>query len=157
MLMNKRKFRMMGWAVAAVLAMTPFLHGCAAGDTNTDANQNEGSGQETSQMEPSTSQTETVRYGQVMAVNGDEVTVDLGELENAQDGSGAKTFVADEDEITFNKGNVVVMDESGAVADDPTFAADDVLVMRGAGLGSDFVPEKIEILDITENGLGTDK
>ena len=41
--MNKRKMRMMGMVLAGVLAMTPFLHGCAiddGGSSNDNGSQN---------------------------------------------------------------------------------------------------------------------
>ena len=41
--MNKRKMRMMGMVLAGVLAMTPFLHGCATddgGSSNDNGSQN---------------------------------------------------------------------------------------------------------------------
>ena len=137
--------------LAGVLALTPFLHGCSSG---TDAQSaDSGTQSSTEQQQNTGSQTDVVHYGQVMAVNGDEITVVLGEMKDAQDGSGKKTFEADEDEITFNKGDVVIVDESGAVIDDPVLAADDVIVMSGTGEGTDYRPSKVEIVDVVENGV----
>ena len=142
--------------LAGVLALTPFLHGCATDDgaSNGNGSQNSTEQQQNGSEQQNTgSQTDVVHYGQVMAVNGDEITVVLGEMKDAQDGSGKKTFEADEDEITFNKGDVVIVDESGAVIDDPMLAADDVIVMSGTGEGTDYRPSKVEIVDVVEYGV----
>ncbi|MBC2889649.1 hypothetical protein [Gordonibacter massiliensis (ex Traore et al. 2017)] len=154
--MNKRKMRMMGMVLAGVLALTPFLHGCATdnGASNDNGSQNATEQQQNgSEQQNAGSQDDVARYGQVMAVNGDEITVVLGEMKDAQDGSGKKTFVAEEDEITFNKGDVDIVDESGAVIDDPVLVADDVVVMSGTGEGTDYRPSKVEIVDVVENGV----
>ena len=141
--MNKRKMRMMGMVLAGVLAMTPFLHGCATDDGGS-SNDN-GSQNSTEQQEQNGSEQ------QVMGVNGDEITVVLGDL-SAADGEGLQKFEAQEDEVTFNKGDVVIVDESGAVVDDPTVSADQIVVMSGSGDGPDFRPSKLEILQSNADG-----
>ena len=112
--MNKRKMRMMGMVLAGVLAMTPFLHGCATddgGSSNDNGSQNATEQQEQngSEQQNTGSQGDVVYYGQVMGVNGDEITVVLGDL-SAADGEGLQKFEAQEDEVTFNKGDVVIVD-----------------------------------------------
>lgn len=103
--MNKRKMRMMGMVLAGVLAMTPFLHGCATddgGSSNDNGSQNSTEQQEQngSEQQNTGSQGDVVYYGQVMGVNGDEITVVLGDL-SAADGEGLQKFEAQEDEVTF--------------------------------------------------------
>ena len=44
------------------------------------------------------------------------------------------------------------MDESGAVVDDPTVSADQIVVMSGSGDGPDFRPSKLEILQSNADG-----
>ena len=154
--MNKRKMRMMGMVLAGVLAMTPFLHGCATvdgGSSNDNGSQNSTEQQEQngSEQQNTGSQGDVVYYGQVMGVNGDEITVVLGDL-SAADGEGLQKFEAQEDEVTFNKGDVVIVDESGAVVDDPTVSADQIVVMSGSGDGPDFRPSKLEILQSNADG-----
>ena len=154
--MNKRKMRMMGMVLAGVLAMTPFLHGCATddgGSSNDNGSQNatEQREQNGSEQQNTGSQGDVVYYGQVMGVNGDEITVVLGDL-SAADGEGLQKFEAQEDEVTFNKGDVVIVDESGAVVDDPTVSADQIVVMSGSGDGPDFRPSKLEILQSNADG-----
>ena len=124
----------MGMVLAGVLAMTPFLHGCATddgGSSNDNGSQNatEQREQNGSEQQNTGSQGDVVYYGQVMGVNGDEITVVLGDL-SAADGEGLQKFEAQEDEVTFNKGDVVIVDESGAVVDDPTVSADQIVVMK---------------------------
>ena len=154
--MNKRKMRMMGMVLAGVLAMTPFLHGCATddgGSSNDNGSQNSTEQQEQngSEQQNTGSQGDVVYYGQVMGVNGNEITVVLGDL-SAADGEGLQKFEAQEDEVTFNKGDVVIVDESGAVVDDPTVSADQIVVMSGSGDGPDFRPSKLEILQSNADG-----
>ena len=146
--MNKRKMRMMGLGLAGVLAMTPFLHGCATDDGGSS---NDNGSQNSTEQQNTGSQGDVVYYGQVMGVNGDEITVVLGDL-SAADGEGLQKFEAQEDEVTFNKGDVVIVDESGAVVDDPTVSADQIVVMSGSGDGPDFRPSKLEILQSNADG-----
>ena len=108
--MNKRKMRMMGMVLAGVLAMTPFLHGCATDDGGS-SNDN-GSQNSTEQQE--------------------------------QNGS--------EQQNPGSQGDVVIVDESGAVVDDPTVSADQIVVMSGSGDGPDFRPSKLEILQSNADG-----
>ena len=142
--------------LAGVLAMTPFLHGCATddgGSSNDNGSQNSTEQQEQngSEQQNTGSQGDVVYYGQVMGVNGDEITVVLGDL-SAADGEGLQKVEAQEDEVTFNKGDVVIVDESGAVVDDPTVSADQIVVMSGSGDGPDFRPSKLEILQSNADG-----
>ena len=156
--MSKRKMRMMGMVLAGVLAMTPFLHGCATDDggtSNDNGSQNsteQQDGQQNGSEQQNTgSQGDAVYYGQVIGVDGDEITVVLGDLA-AADGEGLQKFESQEDEVTFNKGDVVIVDESGAVVDAPTVSADQIVVMSGTGDGPDFRPSKLEILQSNADG-----
>ena len=53
---------------------------------------------------------------------------------------------------TPDYGDVVIVDESGAVVDDPTVSADQIVVMSGSGDGPDFRPSKLEILQSNADG-----
>lgn len=160
--MNKKKTRAFAWATAAVLAFTPFLGGCAA-DDGADNADNPGAQQELTYDEQQrnqdegsigqSAQGEGVQYGQVMAVNGNQATVVVGELENATDGSGAQTFNSGQDEITFDMTEVQITDESGAQTDDQALSVDDVIIMTGTGEGSNFKPEKVEIVEVATVGM----
>lgn len=157
--MNKKKTRAFAWATAAVLAFTPFLGGCAA-DDGADNADNPGAQQELTYDEQQRNETEGsigqnaegVQYGQVMAVNGNQATVVVGELENAADGSG-QTFTSGQDEITFDMTEVEIVDESGAQSDDQALSVDDVIIMSGTGEGSNFKPEKVEIVEVATVGM----
>ena len=170
--MSKKKMRAFAGAMAVVLAFVPFLSGCAANDAEDNPQaQQELNADEQSRNEAEGSIGETVQYGQVMAMNGSTATVVVGTLANANDGSGSQAFNAGQDEITFDEGDVSIVDESGAelegralsaddesgaVIDDPMLAADDVIVMRGTGSGTDFKPTTIEILDVAGAGTNAD-
>ena len=152
--MSKKKMRAFAGAMAVVLAFVPFLSGCAANDAEDNPQaQQELNADEQSRNEAEGSIGETVQYGQVMAMNGSTATVVVGTLANANDGSGSQAFNAGQDEITFDEGDVSIVDESGAELEGRTLSADDVIVMRGTGSGTDFKPTTIEILDVA--GAGT--
>ena len=144
----KKKMRAFACAAAATLAIVPFLSGCTA---NNEADNGQGEVQEniTEQQQGATGEgvVEDVMYGAVMAVNGNEVTVVLGELDHPSDGE-EQTFTAGEDEIVFDKTVVGVTDESGASVDPEQLGTDDVIVMRGDGAGADFKPYVVEIVDL---------
>ncbi|MFR7495160.1 MAG: hypothetical protein ACLUVF_10995 [Adlercreutzia sp.] len=70
--------------------------------------------------------------------------------------SGSQAFNAGQDEITFDEGDVSIVDESGAELEGRTLSADDVIVMRGTGSGTDFKPTTIEILDVAGAGTNAD-
>ena len=147
--MSKKKMRAFAGAMAVVLAFVPFLSGCAANDAEDNPQaQQELNADEQSRNEAEGSIGETVQYGQVMAMNGSTATVVVGTLANANDGSGSQAFNAGQDEITFDEGDVSIVDESGAELEGRTLSADDVIVMRGTGSGTDFKPTTIEILDV---------
>ena len=100
--MSRRKLKMLFWAVAAVLAFIPFLQGCAADDGRTDGS--EGAGAEGQQNEQGMQdegssdgavndvQAQDVQYGQVVSVDGDEVTVLLGEYAAAAADADSQSF-----------------------------------------------------------------
>ena len=135
--MSKKKMRAFAGAMAVVLAFVPFLSGCAANDAEDNPQaQQELNADEQSRNEAEGSIGETVQYGQVMAMNGSTATVVVGTLANANDGSGSQAFNAGQDEITLS--------------------ADDVIVMRGTGSGTDFKPTTIEILDVAGAGTNAD-
>ena len=139
--MSKKKMRAFAGAMAVVLAFVPFLSGCAANDAEDNPQaQQELNADEQSRNEAEGSIGETVQYGQVMAMNGSTATVVVGTLANANDGSGSQAFNAGQDEITFDEGDVSIVDESGAELEGRTLSADDVIVMRGTGSGTDFKP-----------------
>lgn len=162
--MSKRKMRAFAMAMATALAFVPFLGGCTSandgeGDANGNGNgnaQQELSYDEQQRNEAEGSIGEGVQYGQVMAVNGNEATVVLGDLGEASDGSGSQTFSSGQDEITFDTTGVKIVDETGAEVQNPTLSADDVIVMRGTGTGKDFVPTTVEVLDIAGAGTNAD-
>ena len=132
--MSKKKMRAFAGAMAVVLAFVPFLSGCAANDAEDNPQaQQELNADEQSRNEAEGSIGETVQYGQVMAMNGSTATVVVGTLANANDGSGSQAFNAGQDEITFDEGDVSIVDESGAELEGRTLSADDVIVMHGIG------------------------
>ena len=111
--MSKKKMRAFAGAMAVVLAFVPFLSGCAANDAEDNPQaQQELNADEQSRNEAEGSIGETVQYGQVMAMNGSTATVVVGTLANANDGSGSQAFNAGQDEITFDEGDVSIVDES---------------------------------------------
>lgn len=155
--MSKKKMRAFAGAMAVVLAFIPFLSGCATNEAadNPQAAQELGA-DEQSRNEAEGSIGENVQYGQVMAMNGTQATVVVGELADANDGSGSQTFNAGQDEIVFDENDVSIVDESGAQIEGRTLSADDVIVMRGTGSGSGFKPTTIEILDVAGAGTNAD-
>lgn len=155
--MSKKKMRAFAGAMAVVLAFVPFLTGCTdnAAQDNPQAQQ-ELNADEQARNEAEGSIRENVQYGQVMAVNGTQATVVVGELAEAMDGSGSQTFDSGQDEITFDEGDVSIVDESGAEIEGRTLSADDVIVMRGTGSGADFKPTTIEIIDVAAAGTNAD-
>lgn len=147
--MSKKKIKAFACAMAAALAFIPFLGGCtpAAEDMGTDQGVVEESAVQNQQGGSADQQ--SIEYAQVMAVNGDQVTVVLGELTHPSDGEET-AFASGQDEVVFSVTDVTVMDESGAVVDAPSISADDVLIMRGTGSGSDFKPQSVEIVNLSQ-------
>ena len=154
--MSKKKMRAFAGAMAVVLRFRTVFCGCAANDAEDNPHQQELNADEQSRNEAEGSIGETVQYGQVMAMNGSTATVVVGTLANANDGSGSQAFNAGQDEITFDEGDVSIVDESGAELEGRTLSADDVIVMRGRGSGTDFKPTTIEILDVAGAGTNAD-
>lgn len=152
--MNKRKMRAFAWATAAVLAFVPFLGGCAAETDNNEAAQQELANEEQQRNVAEGSIGQSEQYGQVMAVNGNQATVALGQLDEAQDGSDSKTFSAGQDEITFDMTVIPIVDETGA--GDKVLSADDLVFMQGEGTGSDFMPTSVTIVDAAGAGTNAD-
>lgn len=142
-------------ALATALALVPFMHGCTSGSDAASKN-DDVPGTSTEQQQQEGSQSDVVYYGQVMGVNGDEITVVLGNLTDTANDNGFRQFVANENEVTFNKGDVVIVDEAGAVIDDPTVSADQIVVMSGSGDGSDFRPAKMELLQTSDEGVNAE-
>ena len=154
--MSRRKLKMLFWAVAAVLAFIPFLQGCAADDGRTDGS--EGAGAEGQQNEQGMQdegspdgavndvQAQDVQYGQVVSVDGDEVTVLLGEYAAAAADADSQSFAAGEDQITFDLQNVKVTDEMGADRAKDGLAAGALVERTGTGTGMDFTPESIMVV-----------
>lgn len=151
--MNKRKMRAFAWATAAVLAFVPFLGGCAAETDNNEVAQQELANDEQERNVAEGSIGQEYQYGQVMAVNGNEATVALGQLNEAQDGSGGKTFTLGNNEITFDMSVIPIVDETNAGKN--TLSADDVVYMQGEGTGSDFQPTSVTIVDVADAGSNT--
>ena len=60
------------------------------------------------------------------------------------------------DEQSRNEAEGSIGDESGAELEGRTLSADDVIVMRGTGSGTDFKPTTIEILDVAGAGTNAD-
>lgn len=145
----KKKMRMFACAAAAALAIVPFLSGCAADDDNQYGTANQ-EGTSTEQQQSGSAEQivpEVVEYGQVMAVNGDQVTVALGKMEHPEDGEN-RSFAMGEDEIVFDRTGIEITDESGAMLDPTTLIADDVVIMKGTGEGADFKPAVVEIVKL---------
>lgn len=157
----KKKMRAFAFATATVLAFMPFLGGCAAGEDIAGGGGSEGQQelaydeQQRNEAEGSIGQdAEGMQYGQVMAVNGNQATVVVGELADAVDGS--KAFNSGQDEITLDMNEVRIVDESGAAVEGRQLSADDIVVMKGSGEGADFKPETIEIMDVAAAGTNAD-
>ena len=79
-------------------------------------------------------------------VDGDEVTVLLGEYAAAAADADSQSFAAGEDQITFDLQNVKVTDEMGADLAKDGLAAGDLVEMTGTGTGMDFTPESIMVV-----------
>lgn len=138
----KKRMRAFACAAAATLAIVPFMSGCVADEAQTDGKTTEGA---TTEQQDTTSETaEVVKYGQVMAVNGDEVTVVLGEVDQPN-GNNEGSFTMGQDEITFDRTGVEITDGSGAMLDPTTLTVDTVIAMKGTGEGADFKPAVVEI------------
>lgn len=161
--MSKKKMRAFTWAMMTALAFVPFLGGCAAGNEDTaqddaaqqDAAQEELNADEQDRNESEGAITEGVEYGQILSVDGDQVTVVMGDLDHPDD-SAELRFTSGEDEITFNMNDVKVVDESGAEVTDPTLEADQVIIMEGSGEGADFTPTSIQIVELDGAGTSAD-
>ena len=149
--MSKKKMRAFACAAATTLAFVPFLAGCTPDDTAGQMGGGETQDNATEQQQGTGGGVEnTVEYGQVMGVNGDEVTVVLGELTDPADGSDGKAFAAGQDEVVFSVTDVEVTDENGAAMETPTLSADDVVIMKGTGSGADFKPESVQIVNLAQ-------
>ena len=138
----KKRMRAFACAAAATLAIVPFMSGCAADEAQSEGQTTEGA--TTEQQDTMGEAAEVVKYGQVMAVNGDEVTVVLGEVDQPN-GDDEGSFTMGQDEITFDRTGVEITDGSGAMLDPTTLTVDTVIAMKGTGEGADFKPAVIEI------------
>lgn len=138
----KKRMRAFACAAAATLAIVPFMSGCAADEAQSEGQTTEGA--TTEQQDTMGEAAEVVKYGQVMAVNGDEVTVVLGEVDQPN-GDDEGSFTMGQDEITFDRTGVEITDGSGAMLDPTTLTVDTVIAMKGTGEGADFKPTVIEI------------
>ena len=138
----KKRMRAFACAAAATLAIVPFMSGCAADEAQSEGQTTEGA--TTEQQDTMGEAAEVVKYGQVMAVNGDEVTVVLGEVDQPN-GDDEGSFTMGQDEITFDRTGVEITDGSGAMLDPTTLTVDTVIAMTGTGEGADFKPAVIEI------------
>lgn len=139
----KKRMRAFACAAAATLAIVPFMSGCAAEEAQTDGQATEGA--TTEQQEGTSGEAaEVVKYGQVMAVNGDEVTVVLGDVDQPN-GDDEGSFKMGDDEITFDRTGIEISDGSGAMLDPTTLTVDTVIAMKGTGEGADFKPAVVEI------------
>lgn len=139
----KKRMRAFACAAAATLAIVPFMSGCAADEAQTDGQATEGA--TTEQQEGTSGEAaEVVKYGQVMAVNGDEVTVVLGDVDQPN-GDDEGSFKMGDDEITFDRTGIEITDGSGAMLDPTTLTVDTVIAMKGTGEGADFKPAVVEI------------
>lgn len=138
----KKRMRAFACAAAATLAIVPFMSGCAADEAQSEGQTTEGA--TTEQQDTMGEAAEVVKYGQVMAVNGDEVTVVLGEVDQPN-GDDEGSFTMGQDEITFDRTGVEITDGSGAMLDPTTLTVDTVIAMKGTGEGTDFKPAVIEI------------
>ena len=138
----KKRMRAFACAAAATLAIVPFMSGCAADEAQSEGQTTEGA--TTGQQDTMGEAAEVVKYGQVMAVNGDEVTVVLGEVDQPN-GDDEGSFTMGQDEITFDRTGVEITDGSGAMLDPTTLTVDTVIAMKGTGEGADFKPAVIEI------------
>lgn len=156
--MSKKKMRAFAWAMMTALAFVPFLSGCAATEENAaeeEAAQEELNADAQDRNETEGSISEGVEYGQITSVDGNEVTVLLGDLNQPSNGAEV-TFTAGEDELVFNLDEVTVVDESGAEVTDPKLEADQVIILEGTGEGADFTPTAIQIVDLTGAGTSAD-
>ena len=138
----KKRMRAFACAAAATLAIVPFMSGCAADEAQSEGQTTEGA--TTEQQDTMGEAAEVVKYGQVMAVNGDEVTVVLGEVDQPN-GDDEGSFTMGQDEITFDRTGVEITDGSGAMLDPTTLTVDTVIAMKGTGEWADFKPAVIEI------------
>ena len=138
----KKRMRAFACAAAATLAIVPFMSGCAADEAQSEGQTTEGA--TTEQQDTMGEAAEVVKYGQVMAGNGDEVTVVLGEVDQPN-GDDEGSFTMGQDEITFDRTGVEITDGSGAMLDPTTLTVDTVIAMKGTGEGADFKPAVIEI------------
>ena len=138
----KKRMRAFACAAAATLAIVPFMSGCAADEAQSEGQTTEGA--TTEQQDTMGEAAEVVKYGQVMAVNGDEVTVVLGEVDQPN-GDDEGSFTMGQDEITFDRTGVEITDGSGAMLDPTTLTVDTEIAMKGTGEGADFKPAVIEI------------
>lgn len=154
--MSKRKMKAFACALAAALAFIPFLGGCTTStEDNGSANQaTQTEEQERNEVEGSIGQ--DVAYGQVMGIDGDQITVVTGELTHPADGSDGQVFTSGNGEIVFNASDVTIVDESGAAVEGRTLSADDVIIMKGTGTGEDFKPQSVEIIDVAGAGTNAD-
>ena len=141
----KKRMRAFACAAAATLAIVPFMSGCAADEAQSEGQTTEGA--TTEQQDTMGEAAEVVKYGQVMAVNGDEVTVVLGEVDQPN-GDDEGSFTMGQDEITFDRTGVEITDGSGAMLDPTTLTVDTVIAMKGTGEGADFKPAVLEIANL---------
>lgn len=153
--MSKKKMRAFACAVAATLAFAPFLGGCMADGTDAQPQFNE-EGQREDVGSAVDEDDEAVRFGQVVSVDGDAVTIVMGELRGSSEGE-RKSFSAGEDEMPLDMTEVRIVDESGSTVEGQTLEADDVVAMWGTSEGTSFKPEMVEILDVAYSGANADE
>ena len=147
----KKKMRAFACAAATTLAIVPFLSGCSADDANgagDNAGENAAGGTTTVQQQNGSDEAaEVVKYGQVTNVNGDEVTVVLGELNHPNDGE-EQTFTSGEDEFTFDRTGVDFIDSAGGMLDPDSLSVGNVVILRGVDENGTFKPAVVEMSDL---------
>lgn len=166
--MSKKKMRTLFWAVAAVLAFVPFLHGCASAADDAGASGEAAEAEIAHNVESGDREYAAVRYGEVKSVDGTDVTVVLGTAgTSASNGSGdegegqarvpdVEGFVAGTDELSFDASLVELSDAGKTAIEAADLAPGDVLVMYGTGDGSDFEPKKVQVAAAAAAGTAAD-
>ena len=146
----KKKMRAFACAAATTLAIVPFLSGCSADNANgagDNAGENAAATTTEQQQSGSDEAAEVVKYGQVTAVNGDEVTVVLGELNHPNDGE-EQTFTSGEDKFTFDRTGVDFIDSAGGMLDPDSLTVGNVVILKGVDENGTFKPAVVEMSDL---------
>lgn len=139
--MSRKKLRYLAWAVAAVLAFTPFLHGCAE-----DRAEEQPVEEAVGIAEVGETNDKTFAYGEVTQVDGLYSTVDLGTMADAVDADDPGAFEPDGTQITIDFTGVALTDSDGGDLPPDQLQVGNVLMMTGTGEGADFQPERAEVL-----------